>query len=389
MSARESAEEKDPDVIIWTPVGRDASLSSEVLNRAGIQPRLCTNVSEVCEALSSRNSGLLIVAEEALSSETIQRIGETLKQQPPWSDLPLLLLTSGGTSTEASLNKLVRMRVLGNITLLERPLRSVTLVAAVRSALASRRRQFQTRDYIQELQEAQNELAQANADLKQFAFAASHDLQEPLRMVKIFTQLLLEKHIDPSQEQAREFGEYIRGGVTRMELLLRDLLFYSRVIHQNRERLTVEFDVRAAIEQATTALQVEIEKTGSRIVCGPMPRVRGEETQISLVFQNLLSNSIKYAKEDAAPLIEISAEEGKGEQLIRVQDNGIGFDQKYADRVFDLFQRLGGKDVPGTGLGLAMCRRIIERHGGRIWAESQPGAGATFLFTLPAMKRVE
>jgi signal transduction histidine kinase len=133
------------------------------------------------------------------------------------------------------------------------------------------------------------------------------------------------------------------------------------------------------------ALRIEIETTQARIVTASMPTVRGDQMQLSLVFQNLISNSIKYAKDGVAPLIQISAEQSDGERIIRVQDNGIGFEQKYAERVFDLFQRLGGKNVPGTGLGLAICRRIIERHGGRIWADSQPGTGSTFHFTLPTV----
>jgi signal transduction histidine kinase len=378
-----------PVVILWTPVGRDAALAGEALQRASIPSTPYTSIEDVCAAVSSEHAGLAILAEEALSSASIEQLQKTLENQPSWSDLPLLLLTGGGNSTSASLNRLRKMRVLGNITLLERPLRSVTLVAAVQSALASRRRQFQTRDQILQLQEAQEKLAQANADLKQFAFAASHDLQEPLRMVNVFTQLLLERHVDTTNEDARQFGEYVHRGVKRMELLLRDLLLYSRAIHEERTWPRSHFDLNFAISDAISSLHMEIHTTQARIISGAMPIVQGDQTQLSLVFQNLISNAIKYAKEGVPPVIRISAEKAEGAPLIRVKDNGIGFNQKYAERVFDLFQRLGDSKVPGTGLGLAICRRIIERNGGRIWAESEPGIGSTFLFSLPGAEAAE
>lgn len=383
MSAPVVQPQTIPVVVVWAPRGRDAALASSALSRAAIPSKPCTSIGEVCNEVASEQAGVALLAEEALTSASIEQLRETLGNQPSWSDLPLLLLTGGGNSTDASLQKLGKMRVLGNITLLERPLRSVTLIAAVQAALASRRRQFQTRDDIRELQEAKHKLAQANADLKQFAFAASHDLQEPLRMVNVFTQLLLERHVDKSNADARQFGEYVHAGVTRMELLLRDLLLYSKAIHEERTWPTSRFDLNLAISDAISSLHMEIYTTDARIVSGAMPVVLGDRTQLSLVFQNLLSNAIKYAQEGVAPVIEISAEKVDGDPLIRVTDNGIGFDQKYAERVFDLFQRLGDSKVAGTGLGLAICRRIIERNGGRIWAESNLGVGTTFLFTLP------
>ena len=166
-----------PMVIVWMPIGRDAALASGALGKAAIPSTACASIEEVCAAVASEHAGLALLAEEALTSDSIAKLREALENQPSWSDLPLLLLTGGGNSTGASLHKLSKMRVLGNMTLLERPLRSVTLIAAVQSALASRQRQFQTRNHIRDLQETQLKLAQANADLKQFAFAASHDLQ--------------------------------------------------------------------------------------------------------------------------------------------------------------------------------------------------------------------
>jgi signal transduction histidine kinase len=386
MTVRAEQDRSDPSVVVWLPVGRDAALVCALLAEANLFCAPCRSLEEVCAALDTPTTGLAILAEEAIRAEAIGIIRDTLARQPTWSHLPMIVLTGGGTSTEASLEKWERMRALGSLTLLERPLRKVTLLAAVRSALESRQRQWQTRDHIQELQEAHQQLAQANSDLQQFAFAASHDLQEPLRMVNAFTQLLL-KRLDETDTQAQEFAGYIRTGVERMDLLLRDLLLYSRVIHEKPIEPPPSFDLGHALEAALRVLPLEVEASRARITFQSMPLVRGHQTQLSLVFQNLLSNAMKYSHNDRAPHIQISAEQHGTEHRIRVQDNGMGFDPKYAERVFELFQRLGNGDKPGTGLGLAISRRIIERHGGRMWAESELGKGSSFLFTLPVEKK--
>lgn len=363
-------------------MGQDAALVCRLLDQANLLCTYCRSAAEICTILDTETLGAAVVAEEALDEKAVGEISDALIRQPSWSHLPMILLTLGGKSTETSLHKLERMRSLGNITLLERPLRKVTLLAAVRSALEARRRQFETRDHIHQLKETHRNLLQANSDLEQFAFAASHDLQEPLRMVNTFTQLLL-KRLDSTDGKAQEFAGFIRSGVNRMELLLRDLLLYSRAIHENPEELHPPLNLSDALEDAMRTLTLELETVDARVSSGPLPKVKGNQTQLSLVFQNLLSNAIKYSKADVAPDIRIEEKQDKGECLIRIQDNGIGFDQKYADRVFELFQRLENGNKPGTGLGLAISRRIIQRHGGRIWAESEEGKGSCFSFTLP------
>lgn len=368
--------------IVWMPVGQDATLVCGLLEYAKLPCICCRSAPEICANLSEETLGLAIVAEEALDERAVREIADALAQQSSWSHLPMVLLTSGGNSTEGSLHKLERMRALGNIILLERPLRKVTLLAAVRSALEARQRQFETRDHIRQLQEAHRNLMQANFDLEQFAFAASHDLQEPLRVVNTFTQLLVGR-LDLSDGKVQQFADFIRSGVNRMELLLRDLLLYSRAIHGNPEELHSPLDLGHALKDAMHVLALELDTANAQISFGPMPTVRGNQTQLSLVFQNLISNAVKYAKADVTPEIRIEEKSDGGECVVRIQDNGIGFDQKYADRVFELFQRLENSNKPGTGLGLAISRRIIQRHGGRIWVESEKGKGSCFFFTLP------
>lgn len=376
------AQQAAPITVVWMPVGRDASLIRALLLESGLPCAVCVSVSELCSLIAAESAGAAIIAEETLNSRVIAQVRDTLAGQPSWSHLPIVLLTAGGTSTEASLLRLEKIRSLGGMVLLERPLRKVTLLAAVRSALESRQRQFQTRDHIYALQQAHKDLTQANFDLQQFAFAASHDLQEPLRTVNIFTQLLLQR-VCQTDDKAREFASYVQAGVKRMQMLLADLLRYSRAVHETPEDLLAPLNLSAPLEDALRVLKLEIASVQARIRYPAMPVVKGNQTQLSLVFQNLFSNSLKYSRKETTPEIEVTAETRGSECVVCVRDNGIGFEQMYAERIFDLFQRLNPGDTPGTGLGLAISRRIIQRHGGKMWAESEPDKGAAFFFTLP------
>jgi light-regulated signal transduction histidine kinase (bacteriophytochrome) len=226
----------------------------------------------------------------------------------------------------------------------------------------------------------EEQLRRANRELEEFAYVASHDLQEPLRMVSIYTHLMLRgAESDPAFSQ---YGEFIRQGVSRMETLVNDLLTFSRTVHTVEEPAGT-VDLSAALAEAVSVLQSRINESRAVIVAEALPRVRGQTNQLAHVFQNLLSNSLKYRHPDRPPEIRISAMNDCERAVISVRDNGIGFDQKHATRIFGLFKRLHRDEYPGTGLGLAICQRIVERYGGRIWAEGTPGEGATFYLSLP------
>ncbi len=235
----------------------------------------------------------------------------------------------------------------------------------------------------EELRRKNDELTQANKELEEFAYVASHDLQEPLRMINIYSQLLLRRDGLRDDATAAQYADFVHKGVGRMEELISDLLVYSRVIHSDQEEpQTASLD--QCLNDAIAVMQVRIEETEAITVCEPLPRVVGDEKQLALVFQNLLSNALKYRKEDVKPRIRIWTETHAGESLVNVQDNGIGFSPGHSERIFGLFKRLHKDAYPGTGLGLAICRRIIERYGGRIWGTSEgEGLGATFTFSLP------
>ena len=232
----------------------------------------------------------------------------------------------------------------------------------------------------QKLEESVSELGRSNADLQQFAYVASHDLQEPLRMVSSYTQLIARRYKGKLDADADEFIAFAVDGANRMQRLILDLLAYSRVNTGGRqfEPTAMETVLKAALNNLTDA----VKESQAIITHDPLPAVMGDDKQLAQLFQNLLSNAVKFGGAQP-PRIHISAKQTDGEWLFSVRDHGIGLDPQYADRIFVIFQRLHTRaEYPGTGIGLAICKKIVERHGGRIWVESELGKGATFYFTL-------
>jgi len=231
------------------------------------------------------------------------------------------------------------------------------------------------------LKQAVEALELSNRDLEQFAYVASHDLQEPLRMVASFTQLLAKRYQGKLDKDADEFIAYIVAGAERMQVLINDLLTYSRV--DTRGESFEPIDSEAAFDQAIANLRVAIEKGEAVITHNPLPPLIADNSQIVQLFQNLLGNAIKFHGKEP-PRIHVSARQENNEWVFSFRDNGIGIAPEYFDRVFVIFQRLHSREeYPGTGTGLAICKRIVERHGGRIWVESELNKGSTFYFAIP------
>jgi light-regulated signal transduction histidine kinase (bacteriophytochrome) len=245
----------------------------------------------------------------------------------------------------------------------------------------------------QALEERARELARSNADLEQFAYVASHDLQEPLRAIVSYLQLLERRYKDQLDERAERYIGHAVDGGRRMQTLIGDLLTYSRV--GRRDVAMVPVDTEAILERVETSLRVAVDESGATITHDPLPTIVGDTTQLTQLFQNLVGNAVKFrgeepprvhvsAERQAPPVSEGGPERDEGAWLFSVRDNGIGIAPEYRERVFILFQRLHARDeYSGTGIGLAVCKRIVERHGGTLWVDATPGGGATFSFTIP------
>lgn len=226
------------------------------------------------------------------------------------------------------------------------------------------------------------ELARSNSELEQFAYVASHDLQEPLRMVTSYLQLLQRRYKGSLDAKADEFIDYAVDGAVRMQALINDLLSFSRV--NTRGQPFVRVDCSTVFQRAIANLKIAIEESGAIITHDPLPEVMADATQLTQIFQNLIGNAIKFRKEGQVQIHIGVVKESENEWQFSVKDNGIGIEAQYSDRIFVLFQRLHGRSMyPGTGIGLAICKKIVERHGGRIWVESELGKGSIFYFTIP------
>ena len=232
-----------------------------------------------------------------------------------------------------------------------------------------------------ELAQANRELKRSNEELQHFAYVASHDLQEPLRKIASYTQLLEKRYGGQFDEKADKFIGYVTDGVQRMQTLINDLLAYSRV--GTRGRPFEPTDCEEVFETAVSNLETAITETEARVTHDPLPTVMADGRQLVQAFQNLIANGIKFRREEP-PQIHVTAKQEENEWVFSIRDNGIGIDEQYAERIFVIFQRLHTRtEYAGTGIGLAICKKIVERHGGRIWLESNVGEGTAFYFTIP------
>jgi light-regulated signal transduction histidine kinase (bacteriophytochrome) len=231
------------------------------------------------------------------------------------------------------------------------------------------------------LEKTVDELKRSNRELEQFAYVASHDLQEPLRQVRAYVGLIRERHGDKLDGKAGQYFEFVDQGAERMSGLVSGLLAYSRVGAPGTQREAVPS--QQAVDAALGNLQAAIAESQAQVTCDELPTVMAEPTQLTQLFQNLIGNAIKFRREGVPPDIRVGGCPEGPIWLFWIKDNGIGIDPQYYEKIFLIFQRLHGRgQYAGTGIGLAICKKIVEQHGGRIWVESEPGGGSTFYFTL-------
>jgi signal transduction histidine kinase len=315
-----------------------------------------------------------------------------IKQRDRTSGIPIIFLTAISREVQHQL----RGYDAGAVDYLAKPFEPEVLRAKVavfvdlwaKNQLLQRQSELlelrlQERDRAQEaLARQAMELERSNAELEQFAHVVSHDLQEPLHTLSGFLELLSEQHVKVLDEDGQLYVERAMAGADRMRQLVRDLLEYARVSTSVQPFGTV--DMQAAVDGVLADLHDEIETVGATVTAEDLPTVQGDRFQLPQLVHNLIENALKF-RSDAAPTVVVTCEREDDEWLFAVGDNGIGIDARYGIHIFTIFQRLHGRDdYAGTGVGLAISKKIVERHGGRIWVDSNPGAGATFFFTLPA-----
>ncbi|MGA2184457.1 MAG: ATP-binding protein [Bryobacteraceae bacterium] len=350
----------------------DAELLVRILGGAGyeVDSERVENAGDMRRALAER-AWDVIIADYRLPRFSAPAALEVLRETG--QDIPFIVV-SGAVGEDVAVET---MRLGAHDYLLKNSL--TRLAAAVEREIGNARMRRQQREREERLVK---ELERSNADLQAYAYTVSHDLREPLRMVSCYVDLIERRCGSRLDEESREFMDIVTASVQRMSDMLRGLLEFSRA---GQGRLTMSaIDGHVLINEVIDSLSLEIRDTGARISVGPLPVLLAWEGRLQHVFQNLIGNALKYRHPRQTPRIAISAQRRGEEWLFAVEDNGIGFAMEHAERIFGVFQRLDPGERQGTGIGLAISRRIVERHGGRIWAESAPGRGATFYFTIPS-----
>jgi signal transduction histidine kinase len=352
----------------------DSELTLQELRKGGfnVSADTATNAEEFTRRVQT-NQYHIVLADYTLPQWTGMDALQLLRGQS--LDTPLILVT-GSLGEEKAVECLKQGAT--DFVLKDRISR---LPLAVRRALEEKRLRQEHREAEADLARKVKELARSNAELEQLAYVASHDLQEPLRMVSSYTQLLAKRYQGQLDSDADKFIAYAVDGANRMQRLIQDLLAYSRVGKGQKD--LVETSSEAALQHALTNLSQAITENNAVITHDPLPPVVINEVQLTQLFQNLVANAIKYHGPEV-PRIHVFSSTKDKELTFFVQDNGIGISAQYFERIFVMFQRLHARDeFSGTGIGLAISKKIIERHGGRISVESEPGKGSTFSFSLP------
>jgi signal transduction histidine kinase len=378
-------------VIVLAPVGRDGELLCRVAQEKGLSCESFPSVESFCVAFRA-GSGVAVLTEEALYMDRGRKLSSTVEEQPGWSEVPFVVLTSRGEA-DSRVNLTLRlMEPLRNVTVIERPVRPTTIVSALQAAIRDRRRQYEVRETLEELQrsnadlerrvdERTSALVAKITELEGFSYSVSHDMRTPLRSIVSNAHIILEEEAERLSRSGREGLLRLSASAMKMAQLVDDLLEFARLgaaepkrVLCNLSEMVRSIGEELARDQTVCSMQLSIQED---------IYAEADARLIGLAVQNLLENACKYRKSGAVAHISFGAEVSGGEPVYFVRDDGIGFDMAYAPKIFRAFERLHrDSEYPGTGIGLANVKRIIERHGGKVWAKAAPGEGATFYFTL-------
>ena len=377
---------RDSRVLLLPLTNRDAKTSREVLQKAGIEVELCETFDAMLEELA-RGAAAVAIAEERLSESDSARLEAVVREQPPWSDLPVLLLTRWGANSETANNA---VRTLGNVTLLERPVRITTLVSAFRTALRARQRQYQIRGHLDERERAAEALRALDQRKDEFLATLGHELRNPL--APLLTGLHLLRLSGDDRQTVERVRATMERQVAHLVRLVDDLLEISRItrgiIDVRRGPIDLGTLLRAALDTTRGMIESAGHELSVSIPTEPIA-IEGDSVRLTQVFANLLTNAAKYT--NSGGRIEVTARQIGDNAVVRVRDNGIGILPKHLDSVFEMFMqvdRSSRHSQGGLGIGLTLARSLVEMHGGQIKAHSEgPGTGSEFVVTLPARPR--
>jgi signal transduction histidine kinase len=376
------------EILILAPTGQDAGLLADVLHRNGLRCNVYPNMPGICRRLEE-DAGLLLIAEEALDNRAIHLLNSALANQEAWSDIPVIVMTSGGETTYASMKVLKELSPAGNVNLLERPFRPITLVSSVQVALRSRRRQFEVRALLEKQQEA-------TRIRDEFISIASHELKTPLTSLKLQAQInmrFLTEHVEPQSAAVVErFRKFVRSSseqVDRLTRLIEDMLDVSRINAGKLILNRAEVDLAELVREVADRLTPQFSAAGCELTLSLQDNIRGawDRYRIEQVIINLLTNAIRYGQ---GKPIHLSLDYANHLATLKVADQGVGIAPENQSRIFERFERAQhSRNIDGLGLGLYICRQIVENHGGEIRVESEPGAGSVFVVTLPDARRLD
>lgn len=372
-------------VLILAPIGGDAANASSLLARANFKSEICKDLSELCRK-ALEGAGALLISEEALFGVNLHLLVDLLKQQLSWSDIPIIAITTGGDTSSASVRAYNAFGPSGNITLMERPFRAITLISALQVALRARQRQYQVRDLMENLEDRVAErtakLEETVSELEAFSYSVSHDLRAPLRAMQGYSQVLMEDYSNQLDETARDYLDRIVTSGHRLDRLVQDILTYSRSARSEIEIRPINLEkLVEEIVQHYPALQPP--KADIKIKT-PLVNVLGHDGSMTQCVSNLLSNAVKFVPSGKVPEVKVWTDHIGPEVRVWFHDNGIGIDRAHQSRIFKMFERaphVGNYD--GTGIGLAIVHKAVERMGGKVGVESAPGEGSKFWIQLP------
>lgn len=378
-------------VVVVAPLGSDATNIRGVLEQAGFSSLIQPTIAEALRAVGD-GCGMLLMTEESFGTTGRQLLVEGVKEQPPWSDLPVVIIVSGAKRGQYSAQMVKQLGPEMNLALVERPLRIPTLIAAVNTALRARRRQYELRDMLEERQKLMEGLEQRVAErteklqlmveeLEGFSYSISHDLRGPLSIIGGYAEVLTEDHGHTLTPEAKELLHRIAKTAQRMDRLTQDLLAYTRVSRGELALRPVDLDlvINDVIEQYPAILR----QRNCLTVHRPLGVVLGHHPSLTQIFSNLIENSLKFVRTGQEPSVAISASSQDGHVRVTVSDHGVGIAPEQHERIFGIFERASRSPFPGTGIGLAIAKKAVERMGGAIGVESALDEGAVFWVSLP------